>query len=1570
MYNTDMASSCFLYTESYANLLGSPFWSIFKESLSRDSGSSVVFSPNETVQKQVQTWLIEAGLSQVRVFTIKSFLNERLSILSFNPNSLILSQVLEEFDFSPFQALAQTQGFYLTCQRLFNDLDEAQMTERAFLAAHGDQDKTIAEHMWRCYEAFKEVRSSEFPDSFWPLFDRLAWSGFKALKDYFSDQSVFFVGFCRLKRYEERFIQTCIESVKTSSFLLPYQSDSLVYKVIEPTVSFIHSLPVEVHIISVQSESEERKATVQSCPALLDEFDWMNHLDTPATLVTPSSALWSYTASARQFSTRFGLSLPLSASPFLTFLSGLTAVADSRFSRRAVLAFIKGPFVHQFHSKEGTISRFQPDLIAFVASDLFIRQGFSNWMTSFSNFILSVQTGKASCPYTAAQLTRQKIILEELFTLILKLSTAESVSDWQDVMETLLSKLLFSEAKENASASQKALYQAITANLKLFCIHSRYRELSGTELIKQFALYLKESHLTVLSDESSSLSSYPQGDGFFLPFFDHLIVPQAHQVNPIKAHGISYLNITLGKELTHAWFSFVTHCWLSAPRLTLLAPRANLITWLPESRVVSVSQETLPARVSHETFANRPYLTPWIAFRMAPKAQRLSAAAQALFLEQLEKRPLSATALELYQSCPRRYFYQYGLGLKEDKGFQDDVSPAKWGTFIHEFLYQLFTTYPDLNPSEEQLLFCAKTCFKQVAGDDLNWELKREFFFGTDTQVGFLSLLLSFLKDNPFPLPAAKFEHPFKATFELENGLTLPFKGIIDVVLQSDSQMAILDYKTGKHTASGQACLSFKSLQLPLYMLAARQSFPDKEMVGSLIYQVRDGDYLKKKVVSATVEEKKTLLDGNRSRPMILKPDYFNELVRYISSLYGLLRTGFFSTQPISPIDTLIPSRPSTLFPLFLYRQLQRRQAFFRSLLMLTPSQRQAVYTTQNSLIEAGAGSGKTTVLVSRYIQLVEDKGVEPSDILAITFTDKSAQEMLERIHKKLPHPDLERKALVMTFHAFCRWALNTFPLYAGVDPTFTVLDASDAALCFEEALIQTLEEKAIQKDATFKSLKHQFSSYQIRSILKSLSAQRLKVESWLTLQDGKKIDQEALAQFTSVYTDIMASYTRLKESKLGLDYDDLILKTQALLNHDAVRHSLQKRFKSIMIDEFQDTDELQWDIMQKLCDDGDYLQPKKLFLVGDYKQSIYRFRGATPHLMQALHHSFQDNSERCEVIQLSENFRSSKAVLEPLNTLFSPLFNDETLSLLPYQALNPQQTFDGKLHFAGLENAKNADEEAIAIGHHVLSLFDSGMAFKDMAILTRRRKELLSLESHLTALNIPIQHQLRLGFYQQDCIVTLYTLLMALGQSYNDSHWVGVLESELFGISDSALYCLMSQVEGFGILDKLSAVLKLNHTFAHTHGLIALDFQILQFSAHRILNWVVRADTEPLIVLLKEAVESCALFALFEQGPEKAQKIDDCTLYLDQIQAAELKQQMGREALLTLMTHKFKDTSAAFQEESEGGKGLKLITIHSSKGLGIRSCYYPPPTPALLSSRSTSLGCKRRRYCPKRRRL
>ena len=601
---------------------------------------------------------------------------------------------------------------------------------------------------------------------------------------------------------------------------------------------------------------------------------------------------------------------------------------------------------------------------------------------------------------------------------------------------------------------------------------------------------------------------------------------------------------------------------------------------------------------------------------------------------------------------------------------------------------------------------------------------------------------------------------------------------------------------------------------------------------------------------------------------------------------------------------------------------------------MLTPSQHQAVYTTQNSLIEAGAGSGKTTVLVSRYIQLVEDKKVDPSEILAITFTDKSAKEMLERIHKKLPHPDLERKALVMTFHAFCRWALNTFPLYAGVDPTFTVLDASDAALCFEEALFQTLEEKAIQKDETLKALKHQFSSYQIKNILKSLSVQRLKVEAWLALQVGQKLDQEALAQFTSLYTEIMVAYSRLKEAKLGLDYDDLILKTQALLNNDTVRHTLQKRFKSIMIDEFQDTDELQWDIMQKLCDDSDYLQPKKLFLVGDYKQSIYRFRGATPHLMQALHHSFQDTPALCEVIQLSENFRSSKAVLEPLNTLFEPLFNDEALSLLPYQALNPQQTFEGKLHFAGLENAKNADEEAVAIGQHVLSLVDSGIAFKDIAILTRRRKELLSLESHLTDLNIPIQHQLRLGFYQQDTIVTLYTLLMALGQSYNDSHWIGVLESELFGVSDSALYCLMTQVEGFSILDKLSAVLKLNHHFSQSQGLMPLDFQVLQFAAHRILDWVLRADIEPLIVLLKEAVESCALFALFEQGPDKVQKIEDCTLYLEQIQTAELKQQIGREALLTLMTHKFKDTSASFQEESEGGKGLKLITIHSSKGL------------------------------------
>ena len=291
----------------------------------------------------------------------------------------------------------------------------------------------------------------------------------------------------------------------------------------------------------------------------------------------------------------------------------------------------------------------------------------------------------------------------------------------------------------------------------------------------------------------------------------------------------------------------------------------------------------------------------------------------------------------------------------------------------------------------------------------------------------------------------------------------------------------------------------------------------------------------------------------------------------------------------------------------------------------LNPPQREAVAQTEGPvLILAGAGSGKTRVLTHRIAYLMDEKGVNPWNILAITFTNKAAQEMRERVDKLVGFGS--ESIWVSTFHSACVRILRRHIDNLGYDTNFTIYDTDD--------------QKSLMKDVCRK-MNIDTKIYKERSLLAQISHAK---DELLTPDDMemKAAGDYNMKKVASVYREYQAA---LRKNN-ALDFDDLIVKTVELFEKcGAVLEYYQERFKYIMVDEYQDTNTAQFKFISLLAQ-----RYQNLCVVGDDDQSIYKFRGANIGNILGFEHVFPD----ARVIRLEQNYRSTRNILNAANQVIA----------------------------------------------------------------------------------------------------------------------------------------------------------------------------------------------------------------------------------------------------------------------------------------------------------------------------
>ncbi|MCQ2601028.1 MAG: ATP-dependent helicase [Treponema sp.] len=421
---------------------------------------------------------------------------------------------------------------------------------------------------------------------------------------------------------------------------------------------------------------------------------------------------------------------------------------------------------------------------------------------------------------------------------------------------------------------------------------------------------------------------------------------------------------------------------------------------------------------------------------------------------------------------------------------------------------------------------------------------------------------------------------------------------------------------------------------------------------------------------------------------------------------------------------------------------------------LLNPEQKEAVeHSGSPLLILAGAGSGKTRVITTKIAYLINQKGIEPYQILAVTFTKKAAKEMQDRA---VAMESRSSGAMIRTFHSFGAWFLRKYYQEAGVDQSFTVYDDDDMV---------TLLNKAVP------SLNKQQASAVAHNIA-------LAKDYCLTPDDPGLSQISAKSEFREAYK---AYETRLRQTG-NVDFGDLIMLPALLLeNNENIRRQMHYRFKVIMVDEYQDSNVAQFKLLRALAGDVTAPDPTYVCVVGDDDQSIYKFRGA--EVQNIL--SFQEEFEGTQLIRLERNYRSTSKILFAADKIVSK--NEDRLG----KTLIAERG-EGKKPV--LVFLPNQDEEAKFCASMILQSNKKGCPFNDWAILYRTNAQSLTFESEFLRQKIPYQVVGSLKFYEREEIKDMLAVLSLCANPRDEISFRRIINKPSRGIGGVTQDKILSQ--------------------------------------------------------------------------------------------------------------------------------------------------------------------------------
>ena len=559
----------------------------------------------------------------------------------------------------------------------------------------------------------------------------------------------------------------------------------------------------------------------------------------------------------------------------------------------------------------------------------------------------------------------------------------------------------------------------------------------------------------------------------------------------------------------------------------------------------------------------------------------------------------------------------------------------------------------------------------------------------------------------------------------------------------------------------------------------------------------------------------------------------------------------------------------------------------------LNPAQREAVEKTEGPvLILAGAGSGKTRVLTTRIGHLIEDKGVQPANILAITFTNKAANEMRERVEETLESDASDM--WISTFHSCCVRILRKDINRIGYNRSFVIYDSADQVTLVKDCL---------------KELNLNDKVFEPKMIISTISGAKDK------LYDPKQFKAMHMNDNRmSKIADVYALYQDRLKRNSALDFDDLIFKTVELLKSDKeVLDYYRNRFKYIMVDEYQDTSKAQYELIKILAKEH-----QNICVVGDDDQSIYGWRGAD--IRNIL--EFEKDYDDVHVVKLEQNYRSTQIILDAANTVISNNIERKRKRLW-------SEKKDGEL--IKIQVAQDEIEESDFVADMIAKISrEQNRSYKDFAVLYRANAQSRSVEDALNRSQIPYNIYGGTKFHERKEIKDLIAYLRVIQNPQDDISIKRIINVPRRGIGLRTI----EKIEDRASLKQESIYSVLIDIETNSEISTKARNSISEFVDNVIGTLRTMREVYPVSKLIEKVIESIDYYGyideLYKGDKEEAEERKDNVKEFISV-AMEFEQNSEEKDLETFLTGVALTSESSEEEEIDK---VSLMTIHTSKGL------------------------------------
>ncbi|MBP9711589.1 MAG: UvrD-helicase domain-containing protein [Candidatus Pacebacteria bacterium] len=548
-----------------------------------------------------------------------------------------------------------------------------------------------------------------------------------------------------------------------------------------------------------------------------------------------------------------------------------------------------------------------------------------------------------------------------------------------------------------------------------------------------------------------------------------------------------------------------------------------------------------------------------------------------------------------------------------------------------------------------------------------------------------------------------------------------------------------------------------------------------------------------------------------------------------------------------------------------------------------------AIHKDGPLLIVAGAGAGKTKTITHRIVNLIKE-GVSPDQILAVTFTNKAAKEMRERVLAEIAKNmagvgEQNSIPFVSTFHSLGVYIIKENARLLGLTKYFSILDDGDASSMIKDIM---------------KSLDIDPKQYEPKKIKGAISREKGK---FVNLSDYQESANDAFngSHMNQIISRVWALYEKRKQDENALDFDDLLLKaTKLLKDNEIIRKMYQERWVYIHIDEYQDTNEVQY-MMSKLLAENN----KNICVVGDADQNIYSWRGA--NLKNIL--NFEKDYPNAKIVLLEENYRSTKNILEAANEII------KKNKFRPDKNLFTENKEGEKI---GLYEALDENDEAEFVATKILEITDKAPAdfsWSDIAVLYRANFQSRALEEAMLRYNIPYQ-VLGVKFFERKEIKDTLAYLRAALNPENLSDIKRIINFPARGIGKATLVKIFSKdIESLPIKTRI----KINNFYSILEEIrekigTTKTSEVIKFAVRKsgIEEELKNGNDEDLERLenIKELATLALKYDNLDNGQGIEKLLEDASLASDQ------------------------DSIMINQDKKEKVNAIKLMTVHASKGL------------------------------------